>query len=45
MADQEAYDVVAHYDPVAGEIVEPLDTLTPDTLNVREITCFKIKIP
>lgn len=44
MADQEAYDVVAHYDPVAGEIVEPLDTLTLDTLNVREITCFKIKL-
>ena len=44
MADQEAYDVVAHYDPVAGEIVEPLDTLTLDTLNVREITCFKINL-
>jgi len=39
MADQEAYDVVAHYDPVAGEIVEPLDKLT-----VREITCFKINL-
>lgn len=39
MADQEAYDVVAHYDPVAGEILEPLDKLT-----VREITCFKINL-
>lgn len=44
MADQESLDYMAHYDPVAGEIVEPLNTITLDTLNVREITCFKINL-
>lgn len=44
MADQETYDYVAHYDPVAAEIVEPISNLDLDTLNVREITCFKIRL-
>ena len=44
MADQESLDYFAHYDPVAEEIVEPLNTITLDTLNVREITCFKINL-
>lgn len=32
MADQEAYDVVAHYDPKVAEIVEPLDTIRIENL-------------
>lgn len=35
MADQESYDYVVHYDPVAAEVVEPLNNITADSLNVR----------
>lgn len=45
MTNQEAYDIYAHYDPVAAAIVEPIDILDVNTLNVTgEITCFKINL-